>query len=373
MAGLAELDEAQVTFRAAASTATGLAGAAEWRSVADDSDVPVAPVTALTGRQARRQRLPLFNGQGVTPFVEMDRPAWAELAESTPLPLTAAEIERLRSLGDPIDLDEVQTIYLPLSRLLNMYVGGVDALHQVTTTFLRERTDRTPFVIGVAGSVAVGKSTTSRLLREMLGRWPGTPRVELVTTDGFLYPNAVLEERNLMHRKGFPESYDRRALLRFVVEVKSGAEVVRAPRYSHLTYDILPGEEVVVRRPDVLIVEGLNVLQPASLDDTGRSVLALPDFFDFSIYVDANPLDVRRWYIERFLRLRSTAFTNPNSYLRRYADLTDDEAVETANRIWSTINEPNLVQNIQPTRGRATLVMTKGSDHNVSRIRLRKL
>ncbi len=315
----------------------------------------------------------MFNGQGVTPFVEMDRAVWAGLAESTPLPLTAEEIGRLRGLGDPIDLDEVQTIYLPLSRLLNMYVGGVGALHRITTTFLGERTDRTPFVIGVAGSVAVGKSTTSRVLREMLARWPDTPRVELVTTDGFLYPNAVLEERNLMHRKGFPESYDRRALLRFVVEVKSGAEEVRAPRYDHLTYDIMPGEEIVVRKPDVLIVEGLNVLQPASLDETGRSVLALPDFFDFSIYVDANPADVRRWYVERFLRLRSTAFADPHSYFRRYADLTDEEAVQTANRIWSTINEPNLVQNIAPTRGRATLVMTKGSDHAVSRIRLRKL
>jgi type I pantothenate kinase len=338
--------------------------------MADDSGVPVAPVTALT---RRRRRLPMFNGHGVTPFVEMDRAAWAGLAESTPLPLTADEIERLRSLGDPIDVDEVQTIYLPLSRLLNMYVGGVGALHRITTTFLGERTDRTPFVIGVAGSVAVGKSTTSRVLREMLARWPDTPRVELVTTDGFLYPNAVLEERNLMHRKGFPESYDRRALLRFVVEIKSGAEEVRAPRYDHLTYDILPGEEVVVRKPDVLIVEGLNVLQPASLDDTGRSVLALPDFFDFSIYVDANPVDVRRWYVERFLRLRSTAFADPHSYFRRYAYLTDEEAEQTANRIWSTINEPNLVQNIAPTRGRATLVMTKDADHAVSRIRLRKL
>ncbi len=329
----------------------------------------MAPVIA----PVRRRRTPLFNGHGVTPFVELDRAAWAGLAESTPLRLTQDEIERLSSVDDPIDMDEVQTIYLPLSRLLNMYVGGVDALHQVTTTFLGGRTERTPFVIGVAGSVAVGKSTTSRLLREMLARWPDTPRVELVTTDGFLYPNTVLEERNLMHRKGFPESYDRRALLRFVVEIKSGAEEVRAPRYSHLTYDIVPGDEVVVRRPDVLIIEGLNVLQPASLDDSGRSVLALPDFFDFSIYVDANPADVRRWYVERFLRLRSTAFADPHSYFRRYADLTDEQAVETANRIWSTINEPNLVQNIQPTRGRATLVMSKGPDHTVSRIRLRKL
>ncbi len=305
--------------------------------------------------------------------MELDRSAWATLAASTPLPLTRHEIERLRGLNDPIDLDEVQNIYLPLSRLLNMYVGGIGALHQVTTTFLGERTERTPFVIGVGGSVAVGKSTTSRVLAEMLGRWPDTPRVELVTTDGFLYPNSILQQRNLMERKGFPESYDRRSLLRFVAEVKSGAAEVRAPRYDHLTYDILPDEEVVVRRPDVLIIEGLNVLQPANLDENGRSALAISDFFDFSIYVDASPVDVRRWYVERFLRLRETAFVDPNSYFRRYADLTDDEAVDLAKKIWSSINEPNLVENILPTRGRATLVMTKGPDHAVSRIRLRKL
>ena len=320
-----------------------------------------------------RRRTPVFNGHGITPFVELDRPAWATLAASSPLPLTMTEIERLRGLGDPIDVDEVQNIYLPLSRLLNMYVGGIGALHQVTTTFLGERTDRTPFIIGVGGSVAVGKSTTSRVLAEMLGRWPDTPRVQLVTTDGFLHPNQILKQRDLMERKGFPESYDRRALLRFVAEVKSGAAEVRAPRYDHLTYDIVPGEEIVVRRPDVLIIEGLNVLQPANLDQSGRSALAISDFFDFSIYVDASPVDVRRWYIERFLRLRGTAFTHPDSYFRRYADLTDQEAAELANKIWTSINEPNLVENILPTRGRATLVMTKGPDHAVSRIRLRKL
>ena len=337
--------------------------------VVGDSDVTVAAGTKVAGRR----RSPVFNGHGVTPFVELDRSAWATLAASTPLPLTMSEIERLRGLGDPIDVDEVQNIYLPLSRLLNMYVGGVGALHQVTTTFLGERTDRTPFVIGVGGSVAVGKSTTSRVLAEMLSRWPDTPRVELVTTDGFLYPNKVLEQRNLMDRKGFPESYDRRALLRFVAEVKSGADEVRAPSYDHLSYDILAGEQVVVRRPDVLIIEGLNVLQPANLDQSGRSALAISDFFDFSIYVDASPLDVRRWYVERFLRLRETAFAQPNSYFRRYAELTDAEAADMANKIWASINEPNLVENILPTRGRATLVMTKGPDHAVSRIRLRKL
>jgi len=320
-----------------------------------------------------RHRPALFNGNGITPFVELDRATWAALAASTPLPLSADEVARLRGLGDPIGLAEVETIYLPLSRLLNMYVSGTGALHQVTSTFLGERSERTPFVIGVGGSVAVGKSTTARVLRELLARWPNTPRVELVTTDGFLYPNAVLEQRHLMSRKGFPESYDRRALLRFVAEVKSGADEVRAPRYDHLSYDILSDDQVVVRRPDVLIVEGLNVLQPAHLDDEGRSALALSDFFDFSVYVDAHPRDVRRWYVERFLRLRATAFSDPHSYFHRYAALTDEQAAAMAQDIWTSINEPNLVENILPTRGRATLVMTKGPDHAVTRIRLRKL
>jgi type I pantothenate kinase len=308
-----------------------------------------------------------------SPYVELDRRAWARLRDHHPLSLTAEDVARLRGLGDRLDLHEVEQVYLPLSRLLNFYVGATEGLHRVTTDFLREQPERTPFVIGVAGSVAVGKSTTSRILRELLARWPGTPRVELITTDGFLYPNAELERRGLLQRKGFPESYDRRALLRFVAEVKAGADEVSAPVYSHLTYDIVPGERAVVHRPDVLIVEGLNVLQPPRVQPDGRTGLAVSDFFDFSVYVDARVEDIRRWYVDRFLRLRETAFADPHSYFHRYAALSDDEARATAERIWSTINEPNLTENVRPTRGRASLVMSKGDDHSVRRVRLRKL
>ncbi|MBN9376651.1 MAG: type I pantothenate kinase, partial [Cellulomonas sp.] len=241
-----------------------------------------------------------------SPYVDLDRAAWVRLAESTPLPFTEADVERLRGLGDPIDLPEADAVYRPLTRLLDLHVQATRGLHQAATTFLRERPDPTPFVIGVAGSVAVGKSTVARLLRELIARWPTTPRVELVTTDGFLYPNAELERRGLMERKGFPESYDRRSLLRFVQEVKAGNAEVTAPVYSHLTYDIVPDRRIVVHRPDVLIVEGLNVLQPARVTAQGRSSLTVSDFFDFSIYVDARERDVRRWYIDRFLGLRST-------------------------------------------------------------------
>jgi len=310
------------------------------------------------------------NGNGQTsPFVEIDRAAWAELAQTARLPLLETELVQLRGLGDPLDMREVSEVYLPLSRLLNLYVTGTKALHRVTSDFLGERAKGTPFVIGVAGSVAVGKSTTARLLRELLSRWDTTPRVELVTTDGFLFPNDELERRGLMERKGFPESYDRRALLRFVTAVKSGVPEVRAPFYSHLSYDIVPDAEVVVRHPDVLIVEGLNVLQPAG----GGNRLAVSDLFDFSVYVDARTRDIATWYEERFLKLQRGAFANPQSYFHRYASLTEDEARARAAEIWAAINEPNLLQNIRPTRSRAKLVLRKGADHTVSSVLLRKL
>ena len=315
------------------------------------------------------------NGAGIpSPYVELDREAWARLREEHPMHLDAEDIERLRGLGEPLDMAEVEQVYLPISRLLSFYEQATGRLHQVTSDFLLERRERTPFVIGVAGSVAVGKSTTARILAELIRRWESAPKVALVTTDGFLYPNAVLRERGLMERKGFPESYDRRALLRFVASVKAGRAEVTAPLYSHLVYDIVPGEQIVVRQPDVLVVEGLNVLQPPLPHVNGRGPgLAVSDFFDFSVYVDANAPDIKNWYVSRFLRLRETAFADPESHFHRYASLSDEEAIATAGQIWDTINAPNLVENILPTRSRATLVLRKSPDHSVDRVRLRRL
>ncbi|GFH65355.1 MULTISPECIES: type I pantothenate kinase [Streptomyces] len=310
-----------------------------------------------------------------TPYVDLTRQQWSALREKTPLPLTADEVEKLRGLGDVIDLDEVRDIYLPLSRLLNLYVGATDGLRSALNTFLGEKGEQsgTPFVIGVAGSVAVGKSTVARLLQALLARWPEHPRVELVTTDGFLLPMAELRARGLTARKGFPESYDRRALTRFVADIKAGKDKVTAPVYSHLVYDIVPDRRLTVNRPDILIVEGLNVLQPALPGKDGRTRVGLADHFDFSVYVDARPEDIERWYLNRFRKLRATAFQDPSSYFRRYTQVSEEEALDYARTTWRTVNLPNLLENVAPTRGRANLVIRKGPDHKVRKLSLRKL
>ena len=282
-------------------------------------------------------------------------------------------MDRLRGINERLSLDEVVRIYLPLSRLLNLYVGATQQLFSATARFLGNNSAKVPFILGIAGSVAVGKSTTARVLHELLSRWPNHPKVDLVTTDGFLFPNRVLKARGLMQRKGFPESYDVRKLVAFVGDVKSGKAEVAAPVYSHLHYDIVPGESQVVRQPDIMIIEGLNVLQTGDPPRGHRAPVFVSDFFDFSIYVDSRTPFIRHWYVERFLKLRETAFANPQSYFHRYASLSVKDARVTARRIWSTINGLNLTENILPTRERAHLILEKSADHSIERVLLRRV
>jgi type I pantothenate kinase len=306
----------------------------------------------------------------ISRYVDLNRAEWARLRASTPLPLSEAQLRPLGGLTERVSLDEVIDVYLPLSRLLNLYVGATQRRHEATRMFLGGADLRIPYIIGIAGSVAVGKSTASRILQALLSHWPNHPKVDLVTTDGFLLPQRDLDAKGLTQRKGFPESYDVRRLLRFLADVKSGLPQVEAPVYSHLAYDIVPGEYQAVRQPDIVIVEGLNVLQTRTR--RGKSPpMFVSDFFDFSIYVDANESDIEHWYVARFLKLRATVFQDPSSYFHRYATLTAEEAEATARRIWQTVNLVNLRENVLPTRERAHLVLEKGRDHAVRRLRLR--
>jgi type I pantothenate kinase len=308
-----------------------------------------------------------------SPYLVFPREQWASLRADTPLTLDSADIDRLRSLNDPIDIAEVEAIYLPISRLLSLYVAATQQLFRATKSFLGSNNGKVPYIIGIGGSVAVGKSTTARVLQALLGRWPNVPKVDLVTTDGFLYPNAVLAARGLMERKGFPDSYNVSALLRFLSAIKAGQDHVAAPVYSHLVYDIQPGEAVVIDRPDILIVEGLNVLQVARPPRDGKAIPFVSDYFDFSIYIDADEAMIREWYVERFMRLRATAFRDPKSYFSKYAEVSEVEAREMAERLWSRINLPNLRENILPTRYRAGLVLRKAADHRIEEVALRRL
>ena len=310
----------------------------------------------------------MIDAQNQDRYLAFGREEWAELRAATPLTIRERELEMLRGINDKIDLDEVAAVYLPLTRLINLYVSATQNLHKVSATFLGTMAPKVPYVIGIAGSVAVGKSTFARILQSLLTRWPDHPRVDLITTDGFLFPNAVLDDRGIMNRKGFPESYDTKALLKFLRELKSGTAEVSAPVYSHVVYDIVKGEEITVRQPDILILEGLNVLQVGS-----ESNEFVSDYFDFSIYIDAEEDHIEQWYVERFQTLRETVFRDPNSFFQNYAHLTDEEAVATARAIWREINGKNLVENIEPTKSRASLVVHKGADHRMTDVQLRRL
>lgn len=306
----------------------------------------------------------------LSPYHRFSRSEWAELRADTPLTLTVDDLARLQSMNDPISVEEVVAIYLPLSRLLALYVAATQGLFKATQRFLGAEDGKVPYIIGIAGSVAVGKSTAARVLTALMSRWPNTPKVQLVTTDGFLLPNSVLEAEGIMDKKGFPESYDGTALVRFLSQVKAGEQNVTASAYSHLIYDVVADKRVTVDRPDILIVEGLNVLQPSR---PGRDTPFVSDYFDFSIYLHAEEHDLARWYVSRFMRLRETAFRDPRSYFRKYAELTDQEARDTALDIWTRINLRNLRENILPTKARASLVLTKGQDHRIEEVALRKL
>jgi type I pantothenate kinase len=309
----------------------------------------------------------------LSPYRMFTREEWAKLRADTPMTLSDEDLSKLAGVIERVSAEEVVDIYLPMSRLINLYVHAAQSLHTDTTTFLGRSENKVPFIIGMAGSVAVGKSTTARVLRELLSRWGDHPRVDLVPTDGFLLPNSVLEERGIMHRKGFPESFDQSALLKFMADVKAGHPNVKAPIYSHFDYDIRAGEHIIVDRPDILIVEGLNVLQPATLPKDGEAIPFVSDFFDFSIYIHAEAKVTEEWYVTRFLALRETAFKHPAAYFHRYSKLSDDEARATALGIWRRINLKNLEENILPTRRRAALILDKGANHAIERVWLRKL
>ena len=307
------------------------------------------------------------------PYLQFTRAEWSQLRADEPMTLDAGDIKRLRTLNDPISLGEAEEVYLPLSRLLSLYVEATQGLHRATNAFLGSNGGEVPYIIGVAGSVAVGKSTTARILRALLQRWPSSPKVDLVTTDGFLYPNAELEARGLMERKGFPESYDRARFIAFLAAIKSGRPEVAVPVYSHLVYDVVPGEQMVIDRPDILIVEGLNILQPGELPRSGRPLLFASDFLDLSIYIDADENDLRNWFMERFRRLRETAFADPKSFFHRFSTMDEAAALRYGTWAWEGINLPNLRDNILPTRSRADLILTKGPSHAVESVALRKV